>query len=79
MVVGCLWSVTDGEIDRFCQSLVRELLSSSTTDTQAQAHAVSPDASLLPRQVHKARTACKLAYLVGAAPVLYGLPLGTKC
>lgn len=63
-VVGCLWSVTDGEIDRFCQSLVTSLLSSD-----------HDNASSLPQHVNAARAACKLSHLVGSAPVVYGLPL----
>ena len=69
-LVGCLWTVTDGDIDRFCDGLIHSLLSSSSPSSSAVQMM-----SLLPHHVSTARLECKLRWLVGAAPVLYGLPV----
>mmetsp|Transcript_2282 Transcript_2282/g.8461 ORF Transcript_2282/g.8461 Transcript_2282/m.8461 type:complete len:1740 (-) Transcript_2282:1501-6720(-) len=68
-VLGNLWDVTDGDIDRFSAALLKEWLSqsvsyaSSTMETFCAADAVQ-----------HARKACQLQFLVGAAPVIYGVP-----
>jgi separase len=58
-VVGNLWDVTDGDLDRFAKSLLHKVV-----DSDASISAILP----------AARRACKLRYLVGAAPVYFGLP-----
>ncbi len=63
-VVGNLWDVTDKDIDRYCISLL------DSAFQQDKNVGVS-----LPEAVSSARKACKLSYLVGAAPVYYGLPI----
>ena len=55
-----LWDVTDGEIDRLCAALLT--------------HATEEGGSLL-GAVTKARAACRLRFLTGAAAVVYGVPL----
>ena len=59
-LVANLWDVTDGESDRFCSALVD--------------HCADNGGSLLDA-VAKARSACKLRFLTGAAAVTYGVPL----
>jgi separase len=59
-LVANLWDVTDGEIDRFCAALLK--------------HTTEEGGSLL-AAVAKARTACRLRFLTGAAAVTYGVPL----
>ena len=59
-LVANLWDVTDGEIDRFCAALIE--------------HTTKSGGSLLD-SVAKARTACRLRFLTGAAAVTYGVPL----
>ncbi|ESP02877.1 hypothetical protein LOTGIDRAFT_230378 [Lottia gigantea] len=61
-VVGNLWNVTDKEIDRFCKCLLDTWLESE------------PGTSIL-QVVCKARQACRLLYLTGSAPIVYGLPV----
>ena len=87
--VGNLWDVTDGDIDRFAASLFQTL--GIAEDAGSRGKALKPrsrkaaakgkpgcskerdiGAALAP-----ARAACKLRYLTGAAPVVYGLP--TAC
>ena len=52
--------MTDGEIDRFCQALLT--------------HTADEGGHLL-QAVAKARQACRLRFLTGAAAVTYGVPL----
>lgn len=59
-IVGNLWNVTDKEIDRYLLSLLDK--------------AVKKGPHELEESVQLARSACKLKYLTGAAPVIYGFP-----
>jgi len=64
-IVANLWDVTDKDIDRFSESLLKQWL--------------QPNAQLsLPQVLSQSRQACKLKYLIGASPVLYGLPAYIK-
>jgi separase len=60
--VGNLWDVTDGDIDRFSESLLK-----NWTGDKSLLHVIS-----------EARKACKMRYLVGASPVYYGVPVFLK-
>lgn len=59
-LVANLWDVTDREIDRFCVALLK--------------HTTEEGGSLL-TAIAKARTACRLRFLTGAAAVAYGVPV----
>jgi separase len=61
-VVANLWDVTDVDIDRFTSVLLESICSANGS-------------SCVSRFVSEARKACKLQYLVGAAPVVYGFPV----
>ena len=58
-VLGNLWDVTDGDLDRYLKNLLDDWLAPSDFLCSAAS----------------ARDTCKLSYLVGAAPVTYGLPI----
>lgn len=60
-VVANLWDVTDYDIDRFSISLLKELFQGNPTT--------------LAQSVASSRDACKLKYLVGAAPIVFGIPV----
>lgn len=65
--VGNLWDVTDKDIDRYLMALLKRWLPGpSHTDSH------------LCNNVAAAREACKFTYLVGSAPVTYGLPVKSK-
>lgn len=64
-VLGCLWDVTDGDLDRYSTALLRRWWGGG-----------SYAGSALCASNREARVACKLRWLVGAAPVVYGLPVG---
>jgi hypothetical protein len=61
-VVGNLWDVTDRDIDRFAESLLESFFESEGNRSIAQCLA-------------EARSSCKLRYIVGCAPVCYGIPV----
>lgn len=66
LILGTLWDVTDRDIDRYAESLLRAWLG-----------APRPGAPLL-RYVAEARNAPRLQHLTGAAPVAYGLPVALQ-
>ena len=66
-----LWDVTDRDIDKFAQSVFDKLRLSPTGVTQPRTEANSM--SVL-AAVAQSRDSCKLKYLTGAAPVVYGIP-----
>ncbi|KAI0563963.1 Peptidase C50 [Gracilaria domingensis] len=67
-VVGNLWDVTDGEVDRLTTSILREWLGVDE-DGMHQEQRLS-----LAEALAKSRPKCKFSYLVGAACVVIGVP-----
>ncbi|XP_073519047.1 separin [Phyllobates terribilis] len=65
LVVGNLWDVTDREIDRYTVAFLQGWMKAG------------PGASLL-KYLYKSRQAPKLKYIIGAAPVAYGLPMALQ-
>eukprot|EP00934_Nitzschia_sp_Nitz4_P004977 Nitzschia sp. Nitz4//scaffold71_size96697//60675//66779//NITZ4_004701-RA/size96697-processed-gene-0.45-mRNA-1//-1//CDS//3329557265//4967//frame0 len=63
-VVGNLWDVTDHDIDRFSERLLRGFYEENDEGSSSLAGCVA-----------SARDACKLKYIVGCAPVCYGIPV----
>ena len=59
-VVANLWDVTDKDLDRFTLALLKQWIGSS--------------GSTIASAISAARSACKLSFLVGAAPIVIGLP-----
>ncbi|KAM4796065.1 LOW QUALITY PROTEIN: separin [Rhinophrynus dorsalis] len=62
LVLGNLWDVTDREIDRYTKEFLQSWLNAN------------PGAPLL-KYMSDSRQAPKLKYIIGAAPVAYGLPV----
>ncbi|KAL6930247.1 hypothetical protein ACO0R3_003350 [Hanseniaspora guilliermondii] len=67
MVLGNLWDVTDKDIDLFTLSLFEKL---NIVNKKENAENKRVDIAC-----RESRNVCKLRYLNGAAPVVYGLPL----
>lgn len=65
-VVGNLWDVTDRDIDRYCIELIETFFGNEPPG--------KPGCSLA-QCVAIARDACKMRYIVGCAPVCYGVPV----
>ena len=63
-IVANLWDVTDEDIDRYCECLLDNWLSGSEEP--------------LLKHASSARSVCKLKYLIGASPVVYGIPVCTS-
>lgn len=61
-VVGNLWDVTDRDIDRYSISLLEGIYQAKRPTNLAKCTMSS-------------RGACKLRYIVGSAPVIYGIPV----
>ncbi|CCM06375.1 uncharacterized protein FIBRA_08633 [Fibroporia radiculosa] len=78
MLAGCptlvanLWDVTDRDIDKFSQVVFDDLQLTPVGVSRAQER--SDQACSVVTAVAKAREHCKLKYLTGAAPVVYGIP-----
>jgi separase len=75
-VVANLWDVTDKDIDRFTMRLLDlSFPSKASRSDSGGAEARRGDCRVsLVEATSAARTACKLPYLVGAAPVCFGVP-----
>jgi len=79
MAAGCptlvanIWDVTDRDIDKFAQSvfdkmgLTKENISRWSGDVETRK-------TSLVTAVAQSRDSCKLKYLTGAAPIVYGIP-----
>ncbi|KIH65515.1 peptidase family C50 [Ancylostoma duodenale] len=74
-VVGCLWTVTDGEIDRYFMALVDLCFSSDGNRTLTGTDGGDSRLRVLVEAMHRARARCKLPYLTGASVVSYGIPV----
>ncbi|KAG0230739.1 hypothetical protein BGW41_002411 [Actinomortierella wolfii] len=86
-IVANLWDVTDKDIDRFSKAMFTAWgLDKNRTTATATATATTADTPEEEQQqrlsiveaVKVARGECKLPYLVGAAPVVYGIPCFLK-
>jgi separase len=65
-VAGCLWDVTDGEVDKVTLAMIAAFL----PPPGHRGHGRS-----LPTAVAAARHSCKFFYLTGGAVVVYGVPV----
>ncbi|KAF8155999.1 cysteine peptidase C50 [Crassisporium funariophilum] len=79
MLAGCptlianLWDVTDKDIDKFSQSVFDKLSLTGKDVGQVKEKRARPRTSVV-AAVAQSRDSCKLRYLTGAAPVVYGIP-----
>lgn len=80
VIIANLWDVTDKDIDRFGKAMLnswlreREAASAECSECDVSKNCVHRQriGSFMPQ----ARDACNLGYLIGAAPVCYGVPTG---
>jgi len=70
--VGVLWDVTDKDIDKFSDHLLSYWFSKWKPELNESKKVVP-----ITRAVSMSRQYCRLKYLIGAAPIVYGLPLST--
>jgi separase len=72
-LVANLWDVTDKDIDKFSQSVFDKLrLTAAGVKQRTARHGHIPVSVV--NAVAQSRNSCKLKYLTGAAPVVYGIP-----
>lgn len=71
-----LWDVTDRDIDRFSQAVLTAWISgaSSKGKDRGSSSSGAEAGTDVCAAVAASRGACKLPHLVGAAPVVYGIP-----
>ncbi|KAF8623833.1 hypothetical protein AX15_006159 [Amanita polypyramis BW_CC] len=72
-LVANLWDVTDKDIDKFSQS-VFDKLNLSANSLKDKPTEESSSVTSVVTAVAQSREVCKLKYLTGAAPVVYGIP-----
>jgi len=69
-LVANIWDVTDRDIDKFAHSVLDKLrMKKADVDRWNDGGGTSVVAA-----VAQSRDSCKLKYLTGAAPVVYGIP-----
>lgn len=69
-----LWDVTDKDIDKFAQAVFNKLgLDSNRVKRSREERSI--DSISVVEAVATSRDVCKLKYLTGAAPVVYGIPI----
>lgn len=76
--VANLWDVTDRDIDRFSQSVLEQWVGTPSGNTESSTQDIPgghSSAPLLCEAVVASRSACRLRYLIGGAPVCYGIPV----
>jgi separase len=85
-VVANLWDVTDRDIDRFCQAVLKDWVEGGRGGGAQGGDGGGGDpggvggeggtgaAGSVSGAVARSRAACRLPHLIGAAPVCYGLP-----
>jgi separase len=73
-LVACLWDVTDNELDKFSRSVFESLKLDVENVNSWSCESRSDSGVSLVTAVGQSRDACKLKYLTGAAPVVYGIP-----
>ncbi|KAI0344016.1 hypothetical protein BDW22DRAFT_1114942 [Trametopsis cervina] len=80
MLAGCptlvanLWDVTDRDIDKFSQSVFDKMHLTADDVKAWQPDTSNPDRTSIVSAVAQSRDVCKLKYLTGAAPIVYGIP-----
>uniref|UniRef100_A0A7E4VWU9 separase n=1 Tax=Panagrellus redivivus TaxID=6233 RepID=A0A7E4VWU9_PANRE len=78
-VMGCLWMVTDGEIDKYFVALMRyccqEFVNENSTFARKLSGRLTFDTlRILITAMVRARGVCRLPYLTGGSVVAYGIP-----
>lgn len=76
-LVANIWDVTDRDIDKFSQAVFDKMRLTATglrQHAQQSQFGMSSEGVSLVAAIAQSRNVCKLKYLTGAAPVVYGIP-----
>ena len=68
-----LWDVTDRDIDKLTQAVFDKMRLTPEAH-QERLNGTKTDCISVVRALAEAREVCKLKYITGAAPVVYGIP-----
>ena len=72
-LIANLWDVTDRDIDKLTQAVFDKMR--FTPEAHREKHSGSEtDGISIVKALAEAREVCKLKYITGAAPVVYGIP-----
>jgi separase len=69
-LIANLWDVTDRDIDKLTQAVFDKM----NLTPNARSEKREKDGTSIIRAVAEAREVCKLKFITGAAPVVYGIP-----
>ena len=72
-LVANLWDVTDRDIDKFAQSVFDKIALNAEQVRDWRGRETTGRTSVV-TALGQSRDSCKLKYLTGAAPVIYGIP-----
>ena len=75
MAIANLWDVTDRDIDRFSQEVLSKWIELVLEEAPSRQHVMVQQSVCVSASIARSRKACRLAALIGAAPVCYGIPV----
>lgn len=73
-LVANLWDVTDRDIDKFTQGVFDRLRLTPDDVGRCSSGSGEMSGTSVVAAIAQSRQLCKLKYLTGAAPVVYGIP-----
>merc|ERR1711959_802580 len=74
-MVGALWDVLGPDLEKVACSLLKDWVEGARSQKQPACDGISTAPKSLMSALVKAREACRLRFLTGAAVVCYGIPL----
>ncbi len=77
-MVGNLWDVTDKDIDKLSIECMKTLFSHDEKKKVNGGNSSSTSPYKVTKALLSSRHVCKLPYIVGCAPVTYGLPIKVR-
>jgi separase len=72
-LIANLWDVTDRDIDKLTQAVIDKMRLTPEAH-QGKPSLSETDGFSVVKALAEAREVCKLKYITGAAPVVYGIP-----
>jgi separase len=73
-LIANLWDVTDRDIDKLTQAVFDKMRLTPEAHREKKSSESETDGISIVRALAEAREVCKLKYITGAAPVVYGIP-----
>ena len=73
-MIANLWDVTDRDIDKLTQAVFDKMRFTPEARQEKSIESDQRNGISIVRALAEAREVCKLKYITGAAPVVYGIP-----